>query len=296
MFENGRVITTHASPVSFTLDANVEPIRVLLVDDDGDYREAAAIELEPLGFEVVSCGCGEEMLALLDRGGWRGDVIVLDWRLPTGPAIRFMPELEKRGITTPVVFLTSIASVSAEIAALDRGAVDFIDKVRGIPILAKRLGKIVQTSKSSITSAPRDVQETLERGKLTLRPDTGRAYWDGTDVGLTLTEFKIVYLLASRPDEYFTYRAVYDCVRHAGFVAGFGDDGFRTNVRSSIRRIRNKFRKLEDGFDGIENYPSFGYRWRLTRHDIASSERDARARATAVHGLISGDGLRPHQG
>jgi two-component system response regulator ChvI len=282
MFENGRDITTQAPPVNFTPDVNAQLVRILLVDDDGDYREAAAVELEALGFEVVSCGCGEEMLALLDRGNWRGDVIVLDWRLPTGPAIRFMPELEKRGIATPVVFLTSIATVSAEIAALDRGAVDFIDKVRGIPILAKRLGKIVQTSKNTITSASREVQETLERGKLTLRPDTGRAYWDGSDVGLTLTEFKIVYLLASRPDEYFTYRAVYDCVRHAGFVAGFGDDGFRTNVRSSIRRIRNKFRKFADGFDGIENYPSFGYRWRLARQDIAGGERGARAHATVV--------------
>jgi two-component system response regulator ChvI len=153
--------------------------------------------------------------------------------------------------------------VAAEYAALDLGAVDFVDKARGIAILAKRLRMIVEShraptrSDGSSASGP----EPIQRGKLTLHTDIARAYWDGVDLELTLTEFKIVFLLVSRAGEYVTYRGVYDCVRYSGFVAGNGEDGFRTNVRSSIKRIRNKFRQLDDGFSEIENYAAFGYRW-----------------------------------
>jgi two-component system response regulator ChvI len=258
----------HALPMSSLDFANDElgatSLRAILVDDDDDYREAASAELEHFGFEVAAYGNEEQLLAYLDQEDWRGDVIVLDWRLPTGPAISLLPELRGRGINLPVVFLTGIPSTANENAALDHGAVDFIDKARGIPILAKRLRLIAHLSKAPVTQADR---EPVERGRLLLRPDIGRAYWDGIDVDLTLTEFRIVYLLASQADGFVAYRTVYDCVHHAGFVAGNGDDGFRTNVRSSIRRIRNKFRELDDGFSEIENYPSFGYRWRDSTAD-----------------------------
>jgi len=50
-------------------------------------------------------------------------------------------------------------------------------------------------------------------------------------------------------------------VHGKGFFAGFGDDGYRTNVRTFIKRIRQKFRKTDNSFASIENYGGFGYRW-----------------------------------
>ena len=94
-----------------------------------------------------------------------------------------------------------------------------------------------------------------------LKPRVSRAYWDEADINLTLTEFNIVRLLASNVGNHVTYRAVYDCMHHVGFIAGSGENGYRTNVRSSIKRIRNKFRLVDPEFAEIENYPSFGYRW-----------------------------------
>jgi len=47
-----------------------------------------------------------------------------------------------------------------------------------------------------------------------------------------------------------------------GFLAGCGDDGYRVNVRSAVKRIRNKFRVHTPGFAEIENHPGLGYRWR----------------------------------
>ena len=82
------------------------------------------------------------------------------------------------------------------------------------------------------------------------------------DVGLTLGEYNIVHLLASHVGRYVTYRAVYDRLRYEGFLAGTGPEGYRANVRSAIKRIRNKFRDLDSTFDKIENYTGFGYCWR----------------------------------
>ena len=59
-----------------------------------------------------------------------------------------------------------------------------------------------------------------------------------------------------------TYRALYDRPRHEGFVAGDGQEGFKANVRSAIKRIRNKLRACDPAFDEIENYSGFGYGWR----------------------------------
>jgi two-component system response regulator ChvI len=235
-----------------------ERIRALLVDDDDDYREAATAELEHFGFDIIALPSGEAMLERLEKDA-NADVIILDWKLQTGLGIDFLPQLHDLGINLPVVFLTGVPTTAYEYAALDRGAVDFVDKARGIPILAKRLRLIVQLSRGPTAQ---DSHETLNCGKLILRADISRAYWDGRDIDLTVTEFKIIYQLVLRAGEYVTYRSIYDCVHHAGFVAGSGEEGFRTNVRSSIKRIRNKFRGFDARFSEIENYPAFGYRWR----------------------------------
>lgn len=240
-----------------------DAIKAILVDDDDFYREAVATELGHLGFCVTSFSSGEPMLAHFSSGA-NAEVIVLDWRLQNGLGIDLLPRLHESGIDLPVVFLTGLPAVAAEYTALDLGAVDFVDKARGTAILAKRLRLIVESSRGQLQNdaALSPSSEPTQCGKLKLHSDIARAYWDGIDVELTLTEFKIVFLLVSHAGEYVTYRSVYDCVRYTGFVAGNGEDGFRTNVRSSIKRIRNKFRQLDDGFSDIENYPAFGYRWR----------------------------------
>jgi len=234
-----------------------ERIRLIFVDDDDDYREAAAAELVDLGFVVETFADGASMLASV-ADGIVADVIVLDWSLPNMSGIDLLPRLRREGILLPVVFLTGRSSPSHENLAFDRGALDFVDKSRGVPILAKRIRVIVESSKRP---AELEVDETMHSGRLMLKPRVSRAFWDTVDVNLTLTEFNIVQLLASNVGNHVTYRAVYDCMHHVGFIAGSGEHGYRTNVRSSIKRIRNKFRLVDPEFAEIENYPSFGYRW-----------------------------------
>jgi len=94
-----------------------------------------------------------------------------------------------------------------------------------------------------------------------LRSQTHRAFWAGTMVDLSLTEFRIVELLVEKAGEDVGYREIYDLVHGKDFVAGNGEDGYRTNVRSLVKRIRKAFRDVDPEFAQIENYAGFGYRW-----------------------------------
>jgi len=113
-----------------------KPIRLIFVDDDDDYREAATAELIDLGFVVESFGGGASMLASV-ADGLDADVVVLDWGMPTISGIELLPRLRREGIQLPVVFLTGRSSPNHEHLAFDRGALDFVDKSRGVPILSQ---------------------------------------------------------------------------------------------------------------------------------------------------------------
>jgi two-component system, OmpR family, response regulator ChvI len=242
-------------------ETNVEKrIRVAFVEDDDDYREAVSSELADHGFDVMSFSEGPALLASLAEGA-DPEIIILDWSLPSVSGIDLLPRLRRNGIALPVIFLTGRSLPAYEKLAFDRGALDFVDKSRGVPILAHRLRLIADSVKKP---AEPELVDNFHCGRLMLKPRVSRAFWDDADVGLTLTEFKIVHLLAANVGSYVTYRAVYDCMHYVGFIAGSGENGYRTNVRSCIKRIRNKFRAIDPSFAEIDNYQSFGYRWGKT--------------------------------
>lgn len=232
---------------------------LLLVDDDDLFRESLGLNLIDEGYEVTSLTGGYEALAYLDQGG-SADVMLLDWRMPDLNGLEVLRRIRAAGFTIPVIFLTALSDDIYEEAALEGGAVDFIDKSRRLPILLKRLQLIAEGGRPSSEPGPNQVA-WLRVGRLLLRFDTNRAVWDGRTVDLTLTEFKILTLLAENPGQDVGYREIYDLVHGKDFVAGHGAEGYRANVRTFIKRIRKKFRDIEPSFDQIENYAGFGYRW-----------------------------------
>ena len=244
--------------------ANAEVRRVVLVESDQYYREMLTGELLRQGFVVHAFTDGASLLGSLATAV-DADLAVLDWDLPRMSGIKLMAELRRQDVNLPVVLLTGqvitgdgndrclLAPREAldayECMAFDQGAVDFIPKSRDREVLVK-------------PKANAALEEHLACDRLRLKPETSRALWNGVDVDLTLGEYNIVYLLASKAGSFVTYRAVYDRLRYEGFIAGTGEDGFRANVRSAIKRIRNKFRVCDPTFDKIENYTGFGYCWK----------------------------------
>src|ERR1700704_218431 len=263
-----------ARPAASAGIGQAELRRVVLVESDQYYREVLTGELLRQGFVVHAFADGASLLGSLATA-INADLAVFDWDLPTMPGLKLLAQLRQHGVYLPVVFLTGKVIAgddhdrcllapretlnAYECMAFDQGAVDFIAKSRDRQVLVRRLRSVVELARPR-TKTDLPFQERLACDKLLL--ENSRAYWNQVDVDLTLGEYNIVHLLASKAGSFVTYRAVYDRLRHEGFIAGEGAEGYRANVRSAIKRIRNKFRALDPAFDEIENYTGFGYCWR----------------------------------
>ena len=77
--------------------------------------------------------------------------------------------------------------------------------------------------------------------------------WNRDPVNLTLTEFWIVEALARRPGHVKNYEALNEVTRQ-GLVE-------RNTINGYIRRIRNKFRKIDPVFNQIQTVHGTGYKW-----------------------------------
>ena len=231
---------------------------VAIVDDDSLFRESLSINLVEAGFLVVEFPDGADAVDYFSKGG-TCDVILLDWRMPKMDGPKVLRWLRASNFDIPVIFLTVLDDEIYEAAALDGGAVDFIEKSRSFSIVLKRISLIGGRHAASGEEPP-DVEQHV--GKLELRHDCKRASWDGKQVNLTVTKFDIVSLLINKGGSDASYREIYDLVHGEGFIAGIDGEGHRVNVRTFIKRIRRKFRAVDENFGHIENYPAFGYRWR----------------------------------
>jgi len=226
--------------------------RVLVVDDNDEFRRSLSFHLAGHGFDPVACASGEAALDFVAKGE-SADVIVMDGRIPESNSLRVLRDLRQRGIT-PVIFLTETADeMKVKENALEGGAVNLIHKSRRLSRLAQRIQLVVE----AVCGKP----QAMRIGSLELRLDSNRARWAGKVIEFTLTEFRMLSQLAMKPGEDVSYRELYDLVHGRGFQAGSGADGYRTNVRTFIKRIRKKFREVHPTFNQIQNYAGFGYRW-----------------------------------
>ena len=246
-------VETLEAPAPAFLASVSEPgaVRVLLIEDGAIDHGFLADELSKQGFAV-------RKIASLPAAAHDADVIVLHCDFAKSSSIDLLDILQRQAAGVPIVLLTGEASPAREDLALDKGAIDVIGQSRGSEVLARRLKDVVK----AFGRTDRPQAGGMTCGKLLLRPDINRAYWKDADVGLTLGEYNIVCLLASNVGRYVTFRAIYDRLHYEGFIAGDGADGYRANVRSAIKRIRNKFRSFDPTFDEIENYNGFGYCWK----------------------------------
>jgi two-component system response regulator ChvI len=235
-------------------------VRILVVDDDEEFRESLSLNLMDEGFAVTTFANGPSALEHLSAGE-SADVILLDWRMPGMNGLEVLRELRQRGVMTSVIFLTALSDDIYEEAALAGGAVDFIDKSRRLSILVRRIELIAEGQRPLPDPSQPPPPPQVRLGALELRFDINRAFWKGAAIDLTLTEFRMVSQLALKPGEDISYRELYDLVHGKDFLAGSGADGYRANVRTFIKRIRKKFRDVDPEFDQVRNYAGFGYQW-----------------------------------
>ena len=229
---------------------------IALIDDDRNILTSISIALEKEGFKVQTYLDGETALIGLTRTP--PDLAVIDIKMPKMDGEELLKKLRKK-TSLPVIFLTSKDDEIDELLGLKLGADDFIKKSGGfsIKVLIERIR--LQLRKRN----PSNIEETkniINHGKLRLDPSQLECEWDGKQLPdkLTTTEFLIVQELAKRPGIIKERSQLMDIAYREDT-----DIEDRT-IDSHVKRIRKKFKKVDNNFSAIETRYGSGYRWNVS--------------------------------
>jgi two-component system response regulator ChvI len=232
------------------------PMTIALVDDDRNILTSVSIALQAEGYATRVYSDGETALkALIDNPP---DLAVLDVKMPRMDGVELLRRLREKS-ELPVIFLTSKDEELDEALGLAMGADDYIAKPFSQRLLIARIRAILRRSEmratpvDSVSEASEDAQ--IVRGRLVMDPARHRVTWDGKDVTLTVTEFMILEALAQRPGVVKSRNQLMDVAYQDDIYV---DD--RT-IDSHIKRLRRKFRAVDDVFKGIETLYGVGYRF-----------------------------------
>jgi two-component system, OmpR family, response regulator ChvI len=232
-------------------------IQIALVDDDRNILTTVAIALQAEGFATRLYSDGETALkALLDNPP---DLAVFDIKMPKMDGMELLRRLREHS-ALPVIFLTSKDDESDEEAGLQEGADDYIAKPFSLRLLIARIRAILRRADPVLLpggigglASHEASPATLNRGRLFMDPARHHVTWDGKPVSLTVTEFLILEALAIRPGVIKSRNQLMD--------AAYPDDVFvddRT-VDSHIKRMRRKFKVVDQSFDAIDTLYGAGY-------------------------------------
>jgi two-component system, OmpR family, response regulator ChvI len=228
---------------------------IALVDDDRNILTSVSIALQAEGFLTRVYSDGETALkALVDNPP---DLAIFDVKMPRMDGLELLRRLREKS-QIPVIFLTSKDDELDEALGLAMGADDYIAKPFSQRLLIARIRAILRRSEASHASSAggeETAENAIVRGRLKMDPARHRVTWDDANVTLTVTEFLILEALAQRPGVVKTRNQLMDAAYHDDIYV---DD--RT-IDSHIKRVRRKFREVDNEFDAIETLYGAGYRF-----------------------------------
>ena len=226
---------------------------IALVDDDRNILTSVAMTLEQEGFQVRTYPDGDSALQALTARPV--DLAVLDIKMPRMDGMELLQKLRQR-TSLPVIFLTSKDEEVDEVMGLRLGADDYITKPFSQRLLIERIRALLRRNENSRAEGTGTAAGVMVRGDLVLDDTKHQCLWRGGDIQLTVTEFLLVKALAARPGMVKSRDQLID--------AAYGDNIYvddRT-IDSHVKRVRKKFRAVDDSFNQIETLYGIGYRYK----------------------------------
>ena len=228
---------------------------IALVDDDRNILTSISMALENEGFKVQTYIDAENALVGISRNP--PDLAIIDIKMPRMDGEELLKRLRKK-TSIPIMFLTSKDEEVDELLGLKLGADDFIKKSGGfsIKVLIERIR--VQLRKKINTVE--DIKSLIKHGKLVLDPSQLECEWNGKSLPekLTTTEFLIVKELAKRPG------VIKERAQLMDIAYKDNNDIEDRTIDSHVKRIRKKFKKVDQNFSAIETRYGSGYRWNVS--------------------------------
>jgi two-component system response regulator ChvI len=228
---------------------------IALVDDDRNILTSISMALENEGFKVQTYIDAENALVGISRNP--PDLAVIDIKMPGMDGEELLRRLRKK-TTIPIIFLTSKDEEVDELLGLKLGADDFIKKSGGfsIKVLVERIRVQLRRKENKID----DSKNIIKHGKLVLDSLQLECEWNGQSLPekLTTTEFIIVKELAKRPG------IIKERAQLMDIAYKDNNDIEDRTIDSHVKRIRKKFKKIDQNFSAIETRYGSGYRWNVS--------------------------------
>lgn len=202
---------------------------VLVVDDEAQMREIVRFALEEAGCEVLEAAGATSAWKIVKTSDLA--LVILDLMLPDGSGV----ELAKRirvATKIPIIMLTALGDPQQRIEGLQAGADDYLAKPFSPRELSLRAEAILRR-----THKTRQVEARQELGPLALDAPRGRAYYQGKDLKLSETEFKLLRVLAQANGRVLNIRDLLNQVWETTSTSGGRD-----MVKTTVYRLRAKLR------------------------------------------------------
>lgn len=218
---------------------------IYIVEDEPDIAELVAIKLQSAGFDTRIFSRGQPMLDALESTPC--DLLVLDLMLPDMDGIRICSIIREGSLhhDLPIIMLTARVDVADRIMGLNTGADDYLCKPFEGKELIARVNAILRRSEGSAQTRDLFVPPALKLDMNRYEAVVGEERLD-----LTLTEFRILKLLVSKPDRVWSRSAILDHL--------WGNDKIVIE-RSVDVHIKNLREKLCEYSVHIQNVRGVGY-------------------------------------
>ena len=227
---------------------------ILLIDDDRSLLDVLALSFEDEGYDVLCAYDGED--GWLQFRNEKPDLIVSDVNMPRLDGFSLCRRLRADGYDLPLILLTSRDNEIDEALGLELGADDYVAKPFSTRVLTARVKALLRRQQARAGIESKDRPKVVESGGLRLDPERLEVTFHGTDVTVTVTEFRMLEAFANRPGIVLSRDRLMELVR--------GDDSIVADriIDTYVRRLRRKLEQIDEDFDLIETVIGAGYRWK----------------------------------
>ena len=224
------------------------PVQILLVDDEVAIQRATVPLLRSRGYAVTVASTGRDALEAFERD--RPDLIVLDLGLPDMDGSEVCRQVRERA-DTAIVVLSARGAEKDKVAALDRGADDYLTKPFGPEELLARIRAALRRS----FGREGTLHGRLSRGELTIDFDRRRVQRGAEEIRLTPKEFELLTLLVTHAGRVLTQRSILKAI--------WGDRAVQQpeHLRVLMRQLRKKVEPDPANPRYLLTEPWVGYRF-----------------------------------
>lgn len=229
--------------------------RILLMEDEANFRQTLAVNLELEGYAVRQACDGKQAMSLFDSEHF--DLCILDVMVPEVNGLHVCEHIRVNREKVPILFLSALNMTQDRLNGLRSGADDYVGKPFHLEELLIKVSRLIRKGswieKASKSEAPVDEVFSFGENKINLRSYEAV----GVEGGFTLTkkEADLMRLFIEHPNE------VIGRERMLNVIWGYTVYPYSRSIDNFLLNLRNKFEPNKKAPVYFHSIRGVGYRF-----------------------------------